>query len=345
VPDIFNDSLIDSYGRRVTYLRVSLTDRCNYRCLYCMPPEGAAVMPKDHILTDDAIVQFVRVAATLGVERIRLTGGEPLLRPGLVELVSRLAKIPGVKDLGLTTNGSRLTALAVPLREAGLTRINVSLDSLEADAFEAITGGGRLSSVMEGIDAAMNAGLPLKINVVVLRGMNEGELLDFARLALRRGVQVRFIEFMPLCGTGWRPELVFPLTEVKAIMRAHFCAESMGRGSDVADLMTISDGRRTGEVGFIATLSEPFCDTCSRIRLTADGKIRPCLFSREDFAVSELLKTDVPDEMIAERIRYAVTNKPRGNAYDDAMREGGQADYSAYAGLETATPSIRSIGG
>ncbi len=225
MPDFNTDSLIDSFGRRVTYLRVSLTDRCNYRCLYCMPPEGADVMPHEQILTDDAIVQFVRVAASLGVERIRLTGGEPLLRKGLVELVARLAKIPGVKDLGLTTNGSHLTALAQPLREAGLTRINVSLDSLEAEAFEAITGGGRLSSVMAGIDAAMDAGLPLKINVVVLRGMNEGELLDFARLALRRGVQVRFIEFMPLdADSQWQRAKVLFAHEFIARLEAEFGA-------------------------------------------------------------------------------------------------------------------------
>ena len=310
-----------------------------------MPPEGLACLSKNELMSDDAIVRFVSIACRLGVTRIRLTGGEPLLRPGVVDLVARLAKVPGLSDLGMTTNGSRLLELALPLKKAGLHRLNISLDSLEENQFKAITLSQMFPQVIAGIAAAAQLGFPIKINVVVLRSMNDDEILDFVRLALRENVAVRFIEFMPLCGTGWKPEMVYPLTEVKKLIRLHFNLTEEDRGDFVAQSFTVSDGVRRANLGFIATLSEPFCDTCSRIRLTADGKIRPCLFSREDFPVLPLLHSGATDDEIAALLRQAVFKKPRGSDYAEYWDRHKVVNLNAYQGREQDTPTIRSIGG
>ena len=339
-------SLTDSFGRVVNYLRIWLTDQCNFRCIYCLPPEGLPCLSQKEILSDDAILRFVTIAVRLGIERIRLTGGEPLLRPKLPELILQLKKISDLRDVALTTNGSRLAEMAQILKDAGLDRINVSLDSLDDEKFRDITLSGAFKRVIAGIEVAAKIGFPLKINVVVLKGMNDDEVLKFANLALQNSVEVRFIEFMPLCGTGWRPELVYPLTEVKKLIRTRFSLyREDGRGDHVAENFVVSDGQRHARLGFIATLSEPFCDSCSRIRLTADGNIRPCLFSREEFAVKPLLDAQASDEEIADRIHLAVMNKPRGSDFFQSQSQSNLINLNAYVGRECETPAIRSIGG
>lgn len=335
-------SLIDAFGRRLTKLRISLTDRCNFRCLYCMPPEGIPYLPKDAHLGTEAIVRFVRIATCLGIRNVHLTGGEPLLRPDLVSLVGALAQIADLEDIALTTNGARLMALAKPLKDAGLHRINISLDSMDPARFQAITLSQAFVQVIDGIAAAITVGFPMKINMVVLRGMNDDEILSFARFALEHKVSVRFLEFMPLCGSGWRPELVYPIAELRALIASHFSLQELGRGHDAAERFAISEGARRGEIGFIGSLSEPFCDSCARMRLSSDGKIRPCLFSNTEFDVKALLDRNAPDGEIAAAIQNAVWQKPRGSKYASLEN----AHYlDAYEGQEQNNPLIHAIGG
>ena len=340
-------SLVDSVGRQVTQLRISLTDRCNFRCLYCMPPEGISFLPKSAHLSRDAIVRFARIACKNGVRHIRLTGGEPLLRPDIVSIVPALSAIPELDDLALTTNGARLAALAEPLKCAGLHRVNVSLDSMDPAHFQAITLSQAFPQVMDGIAAAIAAGLALKINVVVLKGMNDVEILSFAQFAFEHDVTVRFLEFMPLCGSAWRPELVYPVGKIRDLIASHFTLREEPRGHDAAQRFVLTDGVREGRIGLIGALSEPFCDSCARIRLSSDGKIRPCLFSNVEFNIKALLDRDAPDEDIAEAIQDAVWRKPRGSKYatDVSSVESSTSYLRVYEGEEHHNPLIHSIGG
>ena len=331
-------SLIDSFGRRVTTLRISLTDRCNFRCVYCMPPEGLPVMPTSHYLTVDEIARFVRVVGRLGVTHYRLTGGEPLLRKEVVEIVAALRRIATVRELSVTTNGSSLASLAGPLRAAGLDRINVSLDSLDPDHFAHITRYSHYDRIREGIETALGCGFPVKLNVVVMRGISDTEILAFARLAVEDDMEVRFLEFMPLCGSGWRPDLVYPIDRVRSTIAQHYEMKELPRGSRPAQVFSLGGGR--GHVGFIAPLSEPFCENCSRIRISADGNIRPCLFSDFEVSIGHLLKANAPDDQLANVIRQAVANKPAGSQFADQPYQETGTDRTYKAG-----PFIRSIGG
>lgn len=340
-------SLVDSFGREVTQLRISLTDRCNFRCLYCMPPEGVPVLPKSAHLDQDAIVRFARIACKNGVRHIRLTGGEPLLRPDIVAIVRDLSAIPELDDLALTTNGARLAGLAGSLKSAGLTRVNVSLDSMDPAQFQAITLSQAFPQVMDGIAAVIAARLPLKINVVVLKGMNDAEILSFAQFAFEHDVTVRFLEFMPLCGSAWRPELVYPVGKIRELIGSHFTLCEELRGHDAAQRFVISDGKRQGRIGLIGALSEPFCDSCARIRLSSDGKIRPCLFSNVEFDIKALLDRGAPDEEIAEAIQAAVWRKPRGSKYATHVSslESSESYLKVYEGEAHRNPFIHAIGG
>jgi len=330
-------ALVDSMGRRITTLRISLTDRCNFRCVYCMPPEGVEHLPRAEYLSRDEIVRFVSLIASLGVSRYRLTGGEPLLRDDIVELVRELRAIDGVEELSMTTNGSHLDKMAVALRDAGLDRINISLDSLDPERFARIVRRSSYERVFAGVEAAIDAGFYVKINVVVLGGMTEEEILAFARLAHDRQLEVRFLEFMPLCGTGWRPDLVYPITRVRELVQERYRLQERPRGGHPAERFSIVGSE--GHVGFIAPLTEPFCESCSRIRISADGKLRPCLFSIYEADLGPVIKAAPTDAELAAAIREAVWHKPRGSQFrDEPFVDGGAMPIAA-------TPLIRNIGG
>jgi cyclic pyranopterin phosphate synthase len=331
--------LVDSYGRRLNYLRLSLTDLCNFRCVYCMPPEGLeSVIPKSNYLTRNEILRFVKIIGSLGVDRIRLTGGEPLLRSDITDIVRALKTIESVKEISLTTNGSKLKKFLKPLKEAGLDRINISLDSLDPVRFKEVTLRDSYLEVLESTFLALEMGFPVKLNMVVLKGLTGKEIVDFVRLARDRELDVRFLEFMPLCGTGWRGELVFPIQKVRSIVKEHFELEEVERGDDVAQTFRIKGGK--GRVGFIASLTESFCNDCSRIRLTADGKIRPCLFSEKEVSVAKLLREDGTDEEIIRAIRYAAEIKPKGNQYLEQPFDENNLEVKTLS-----APLIRGIGG
>lgn len=336
--------LRDSWGRTINYLRISLTEDCNFRCLYCLPPEGLPRRRREDYLSVAQILQFVRVAVGLGIHRVRLTGGEPLLREELVEIVSGLHEIPGLWEISLTTNGFYLADKAAALKKAGLTRINLSLDSMDGRRFWAMTRHDGLGRVYRGMEAALAVGFPLKLNVVILKGINEGEILSFAEFALDHAVEVRFLEFMPLCGSGWDKSLVYPVSRMRSLLNRHFYLKELPRGDAPAQPFAMTDGFRQTHVGFIGPLSEPFCDLCSRIRLSADGKIQPCLFSPDRSDIRPWLEGD--EKSLAGKIREAAWKKSQGSQY--AGREDGDRpeEYlEAYRGREVSNPLIHNIGG
>ena len=306
-------ALKDSYGRAIRDLRVSVTDRCNFRCFYCLPhgsPEETA--PKSALLTYEEIEFVVSVFVPLGVEKVRLTGGEPMLRRDIETLVSKLARVPGLKDLALTTNGFNLAERAAGLKAAGLRRVTVSLDSLRRAAFQQITGADMLTRVLEGIRAAQRVGLvPVKVNAVVVRGHNDGEVADMAAFAREHAVVVRFIEYMPLdSGHGWTRERVVPGAEIREAINERFLLVARGgpRGSETATRYRFADGA-PGEIGIIAPVTEPFCGACSRVRLTADGQIRTCLFSKAEHSLRDVIRAGATRAEVAEYIRSVVMQK------------------------------------
>jgi len=334
------DILVDSYGRRVSYLRISLTDLCNFRCVYCLPEEGVPVTPPSNYLTRDEIMRFVKIMGRLGVHRIRLTGGEPLLRDDVLDIVKSLKSIETVRDLSLTTNASHLGPLVQPLKEAGLDRINISLDSLDPERFKEITLTDFYYQVLDATFLALRAGFPVKLNMVVLKGISDTEIEEFAKMAYDFPLDVRFLEFMPLCGTGWKPEWVLPIDHVRKVIHKRFeLTEEKNREDDVAQNYLIHGGK--GKIGLIASLTESFCDACSRIRLSADGNIHPCLFSDKEVSVKELLRNKATDEAIIEAIRHAVSIKPKGNWFHENKFN----EKDSPVELLQANPMIRSIGG
>jgi cyclic pyranopterin phosphate synthase len=310
--------LVDSYGRVVRDLRISVTDRCNFRCVYCMPAEGLAFAPRSEILTYEEIERIARLfVGSLGVESIRLTGGEPTVRadlPTLVAMLSRLRTPSGEPvDLSLTTNGATLTRHAGPLHQAGLKRVNVSLDSLQRERFAAMTRRDVLPQVLAGIDAARDAGLsPVKVNVVVVRDHNEDEVVDFATFGRERGVQPRFIEYMPLDAEGhWSMDQVVPADEIVAAINSVYPLEPVGHGPEPADRWRYADGR--GEIGVIASVTRPFCGNCDRVRLTAEGAFATCLFALDDYDIRGPLRNGATDEQLAELLARAVGLKWSGH--------------------------------
>ena len=309
--------LIDSLGRQITYLRISVTDRCNSRCVYCMPLAGVSWKSHDEILRYEEIAKIVRVMAAEGVRAVRLTGGEPLVRPNLPELVNMLAVIPGIEDISLTTNGLLLEQQAEDLARAGLKRINVSLDTMKPELFQQITRVGSIERVMRGLEAAEKCDLtPIKINMVVMRGINEDEIIPMARLSISRPWHVRFIELMPLgnqqpWGDGFPlPEtMYYPIREIRAQLESlglEAVTDKSGNGPAVEYHLHGAQGR----VGMIAALGEAFCGTCNRLRLTADGYMRPCLMSAEEVNLKDALRSGQP---ILPLIQQAVNVKPLGH--------------------------------
>ena len=315
------DGLVDRFGRVATDLRVSLTDRCNLRCSYCMPEEGLAWLPREELLTDEEVVRLVGVAVQrLGVREVRFTGGEPLLRPGLVGIVSACAQLLPRPELSLTTNGLGLTKLASSLVAAGLDRVNVSLDTLDREQFHTITRRDRFDDVIEGIWAADQAGLnPVKINSVLLRGVNEHEAPRLLRWALDHGYELRIIEQMPLDPQhGWDRATMVTADEVLASLSTEFELTPEGheaRGSAPAERFTVDGGR--GRVGIIASVTRPFCGDCDRVRLTADGQVRDCLFARQESDLRSALRGGADDIELARLWRVAMAGKRAGHGIDN----------------------------
>ena len=304
--------LIDPFGRTVRDLRVSVTDRCNLRCRYCMPAEGMEWVPRDDVLTFEEITRVARICVErFGFNGVRLTGGEPTVRVHLPVLVEMLAGL-GV-DLAMTTNGATLRLLADDLRRSGLARVNVSCDSLRPERFARITRRDMLAQVLDGIDAALEAGFdPVKVNCVLMRGVNDDEIVDFAAFGRERGVGVRFIEFMPLDAEGgWGPDVVVPATEVVERIDAVFPLEPVRRGAAPATRYRYRDGG--GEVGVIASVTQPFCGTCDRVRLTADGQFRNCLFAVAETDLRARLRGGAGDDEVASAIAADVAGKWAGH--------------------------------
>jgi cyclic pyranopterin phosphate synthase len=303
--------LVDSWGRSISSVRVSVTDRCNFRCRYCMPAEGLDWVPRDEVLSFEEIARLVGLLAEMGVEEVRLTGGEPLVRRDLPVLVGMLSSIEGVNDLSLTTNGVLLDRLAGPLVEAGLRRINVSLDSLSHVRFAEITRRGALDRVLAGLEEAERYPelRPIKVNCVAVRGFTEEEVPALAELARRKPYVVRFIEFMPLdADKAWREDEVLTGDEIRALIEERWpLVEIPAKPSSTARRFRFADG--AGEIGFVNPVSEPFCSTCDRIRVTADGQLRTCLFSRKEWDLKTALRDGASDEALAELIRFAVRHK------------------------------------
>ena len=313
--------LADSYGRVATDLRVSLTDRCNLRCSYCMPPEGLDWLPKPEVLTDDEVVRLVRIGVErLGITEVRFTGGEPLLRRALPDLVARTAELRPRPEISLTTNGIGLTRLAVPLREAGLDRINVSLDTLRPDVFAALAKRDRMADVLAGLAAAAAAGLtPVKVNAVLMRGLNEDEAVPLLAFCLEHGYQLRFIEQMPLDAQhGWRRSDMVTADEILAALSAAVTLAPEGeqaRGSAPAETFLVNGG--PAKVGVIGSVTRPFCGSCDRVRLTADGQVRNCLFARTESNLRDPMRAGASDDELADRWRAAVAAKLPGHGIND----------------------------
>jgi GTP 3',8-cyclase len=305
------EPLVDGWGREIKSLRVSVTDKCNFRCTYCMPAEGLEWLPRNEVLDYEEIARLVRIMAAMGVEEVRLTGGEPLVRREMPTLVRLLAATRGVSDLSLTTNGILLDRLAAPLVEAGLRRLNVSLDSLSHVRFAEITRRDALDRVLAGLEEAERHPQlrPIKVNCVAIRGFTEEEVPALAELARRKPYVVRFIEFMPLdADEAWREDAVLTGAEIRALIEERWpLVEIPAKTSSTARRFRFADG--AGEIGFVNPVSEPFCSSCDRIRLTADGQLRTCLFSRREWDLKTPLRDGSSDEQIESLIRWAVSHK------------------------------------
>jgi GTP 3',8-cyclase len=313
-------ALVDRYGRTATDLRVSLTDRCNLRCSYCMPAEGLDWLPTEQTLTDDEVVRLISIGvAHLGIEEVRFTGGEPLVRRGIVDIVRRTNQLTPSPETSLTTNALGLSRTAQALADAGLDRVNVSLDTIRREHFAEITRRDRLADVVEGLEAAKAAGLgPVKVNAVLLRDINDDQAPELLRWCVERGYELRFIEQMPLDAQHqWRRDTMVTAEEILAALEAEFTLEPAQepRGSAPAELFTVDGGPAT--VGVIASVTRPFCGDCDRVRLTADGQVRNCLFAREESDLRAALRGGASDEEIAERWRAAMMTKRPGHGIDD----------------------------
>jgi GTP 3',8-cyclase len=313
--------LTDSFGRVATDLRVSLTDRCNLRCAYCMPPEGLDWLPGPDLLSDDEVVRLISVAVTrLGITEVRFTGGEPLLRRGLPGIVAGTAALGPRPEISLTTNGIGLARLAGPLRKAGLDRLNVSLDTLSPQTFATLTRRHRLPDVLAGLAAAATGGLtPVKVNTVLMRGTNDHEAAELLWFCLDRGYQLRFIEQMPLDAQhGWRRADMITADEILAALSAQFSltpADPASRGSAPAETFLVDGG--PGRVGIIGSVTRPFCGACDRVRLTADGQIRNCLFASDENDLRTPLRAGASDDHLARIWRHAVALKLPGHGIND----------------------------
>jgi len=301
--------MLDSFGRSINYLRIAVTDRCNLRCIYCMPPEGVPQMSHSEVLSYEEIRAIVQAAVELGVNKVRLTGGEPLVRAELPKLVGMLSQIEGIEELSLTTNGAILKKHALELKQAGLLRVNVSLDTLKADKFRHITRLGKLNNVLDGIKAAKDAGFhPVKINTVVMRGINDDEILDFAKMTYEDSWHIRFIELMPFKGvTEFVPSIELR-QHINLLGELESCTPLAGNGP--AKYYRLAGAK--GTIGFISPLTEPyFCSQCNRMRLTPDGRLRPCLLGENEIDLKKSLRNNASIDKLKRLILQAVAFKPK----------------------------------
>lgn len=322
---MIRNELVDSFGRVHDYLRISVTDRCNLRCVYCMPAEGMEFEPDENILSFEEITEVVRVLAEMGVKKVRLTGGEPLVRKGIENLVRSLSAIPGIEDIALTTNGIFLARKATTLKEAGVNRVNISLDTLKADRFSLITRGGDVQRVLDSIAACQQVGIdPIKLNVVLMKGINDDEIDDFLRLTIDSSLQVRFIEYMPIGHNDMRwKQSYLPLSAVleRCEQMEWKVEESKNvRGNGPAQTFRIAGAK--GSFGLIHPVSDHFCETCNRLRLTADGNIKPCLYWSDEFNVRKHIGND---EAVRELFFRALRIKPRNHEMAKALVGEGQS--------------------
>lgn len=301
----------DQYGRKIDYLRISITDRCNFRCSYCMPPEGVALTGHSEILSYEELLRVITIVADHGISKIRLTGGEPLVRKGLVEFIRNIRKIKAIKDLSITTNGSLLAGMAHELKDAGLDRVNISIDTVNEKRFNSITGGGRLDEVLNGIKSAVDAGLtPVKLNVVVTEMLLKSDILYFINKVQESSIAVRFIEYMPVGRCGVQPG--YSIAAIKDIINTAGCGTLkptlVKRGNGPAVYYHLPDAK--GVFGFITPISEHFCASCNRLRLTADGKLKPCLLANHEIDIRSALRAGGNDQEIYELFLQTLRAKP-----------------------------------
>ncbi len=313
------EPLIDGFGRVHTNLRVSVTDRCNIRCFYCMPAENVRFKPRHELLNFEEIARFVRVLAEMGVNKVRLTGGEPLVRHDLSVLVAMLAQVPGVRDIAMTTNGMLLAQQACALRKAGLKRLNISLDSLNPETFFKISRREGLEQVLEGIFAAQKVGFEkIRLNAVAIRGITEDEIVPLGHFAREHGMEMRFIEFMPLDADGaWKTEQVLSGTEIRKVLEREIgplVPLAIEDPSQPATDYAFADGR--GQIGFINPVTQPFCHNCNRLRLTAEGRVRNCLFSTVEWDAREILRGGGSDDDLAALVAASIGAKRAGHGID-----------------------------
>ncbi len=328
--------LTDSFGRVHDYLRISVTDRCNLRCGYCMPPEGIDHVKKDMVLSYEEILRILRIGRDLGIRNVRVTGGEPLVRKGVISFLQSVSDVNGLDKIGLTTNGLNLKPHLENLRETSVEHINISLDSLDEERFREVTRGEGMEKVLDAIATAVRMGFQVKVNVVALPDLSREEVDSFLDLARSLDVTVRFIEFMPLCGSGWEPETFEPISELKKEVRSGYDLEPVST-EGVSNTFSFPDGN--GRVGFIASLSNPFCGDCSRLRLSSTGTLYSCLFAADGISLLPVLRNGGSDEEIIEKIDEAINDKWAGNPV-----------YTGDWDPETEEPPrefglIRSIGG
>ena len=301
--------LLDAHGRTINYLRLSVTDRCNLRCRYCMPEEGIGKIAHTEILSYEELYRIARVAVSIGIDKIRITGGEPLVRKGIVRFLQQLAGIPGLEQLVLTTNGVLLEEMAVDLRAAGVQRLNISLDTLNPDTFTQISRCGDLSRVLAGIEAAKRCGFPIKLNMVVMRGVNDHEILDFVTLAMDSGITVRFIEYMPAIREHNWQRLVVPGAEIMSRLTQHFTLIPLEHAEMAGPARNFRILGAQGVLGVITPISHHFCSECNRIRVTSSGQAKGCLFAESQFDLNPALQAG-SDMLIAQALRAIVDTKP-----------------------------------
>ena len=315
--------MFDHINRRIEYLRISITDRCNLRCVYCMPEEGVPALKHGEVLSYEEIIRIVKVAAGAGIKKVRLTGGEPLIRKDVASLVRQIAAVPGIEDLALTTNGILLERMAGELAQAGLKRINVSLDSLVPERFEKLTRGANLSAVLGGIAMAEQAGFsPIKINMVPIHGLNADEIQDFARLTLAKPWHIRFIEFMPIGARAmWDETKVVKTREVMDAISALGELEPVKSHENGGPARHFRLPGAKGLIGFISPLTAHFCGTCNRLRLTADGKLRPCLFSESEIDLKTPMRAGCRDDELVRLLNVALSVKPEGHSMAQGVRD------------------------
>jgi GTP 3',8-cyclase len=330
--------MVDRYHRTINYLRVSITDRCNLRCIYCMPAEGIACMRHEEILSYEEILRIIRIATELGIKKVRITGGEPLVRKGIVDFIASLRTIKGLDDISMTTNGILLEDFAEPLYQAGMHRINVSLDSLNAEKYTQITRLGDIHAVLRGIQKAREAGFsPIKINIVAIKGFNDDEILDFARLTYEMPYQIRFIELMPIGGAGNAIDdeflsNAFIKDRIETLGRLEHIKRNKNGTDGPADIYRLPKSK--GEIGLISAISHKFCSTCNRLRLTADGHLRTCLLSDEETDLKRLLRSGCEDSLLKETMVGAIAQKPKQHqiTFKDTYRKKCVKEMSAIGG-------------